>query len=37
MGPLHARRNAYRWAMGSGLLHAEDYVCPRGGIPAYSA
>ena len=35
--PLHAGRNAYRWAMESGLLYAEGYACPRGGVPAHSA
>ena len=35
--PLHVGRNAYRWAMDSGLLYAEGYACPRGGIPAHSA
>ena len=37
MQPLYAGRNAYRRAMDSGLLYAEGYACPRGGIPAYSA
>ena len=35
--PLYAGRNAYRFAMDSGLLYAEGYACPRGGVPAYSA
>ena len=35
--PLHAGRNAYRWAMDSGLLYAEGYACPPGGVPAHSA
>lgn len=35
--PLHAGRNAYRWAMDSGQLYAEGYACYPGGIPAHSA
>jgi hypothetical protein len=35
--PRNAGRNAYQWAMDSGLVYAEGYACPRGGVPAHSA
>ena len=34
---LYAGRNAFQWAMDSGLVYAEGYACPRGGVPAHSA
>ena len=37
MSPERAGRKAYQLAQDSGLLYAEGYACPRGGVPAYSA
>jgi hypothetical protein len=35
--PSYAGRNAYQMAMDSGLLYAEGFACPRGGVPAHWA